>query len=53
MVSKGLWWDFPIAVSLIVNSVMFGLTVWQILSLDKQQRDLGIVSGQRSHDMER
>ena len=53
LASKGFWWDLPIAVSLAVNAVMFGLTVWRILSLDKQQRDLGIVSGQRSHEMDR
>ena len=38
---------------LILNTVMFTLTVKSVCLLDKQKRDLGLTSGQRSMEMER
>jgi hypothetical protein len=38
---------------LIFNSIMFSLTVRIVYMMDKQKRNLGMVSGQRSNEMER
>ena len=52
-ISKGIWFDLPIAISLITNTVLFSKTVWKILSLDKQQRDLGMISEEKKLYMDR
>ena len=43
----------PIMLLLILNTIMFTLTVKSVCLLDKQKRDLGLTSGQRSMEMER
>ena len=51
--SKFVWFYMPIMLLLILNTVMFTLTVKSVCLLDKQKRDLGLTSGQRSMEMER
>ena len=51
--SKFVWFLLPIMLLLILNTVMFTLTVRNICLLDKQKRDLGLSTGQRSMEMER
>ena len=53
LASKVVWFYLPIGVLLSINAIMFSLTVKQICSLDKQRRELGIISGQRSLEMDR
>ena len=53
LASKVVWFYLPIGVLLSVNAIMFSLTVKQICSLDRQRRELGIISGQRSIEMDR
>ena len=49
--SKGLWLYFPIGVSLIVNTVMFGLTVKEICILDITLKEMGMKT--RDEEMDR
>jgi hypothetical protein len=51
--SKGIWFFLPIGIALLINTVIFALTCRAVCVLDKQARDLGITSGQRSKNMER
>ena len=51
--AKSIWFFLPIGAALITNTVMFSLTVKSVCALDKQARDLGITTGQRSKNMER
>ena len=51
--AKSIWFFLPIGAALITNTVMFALTVKSVCALDKQARDLGITTGQRSKNMER
>jgi len=49
--AKSIWFFLPIGAALITNTVMFALTVKSVCALDKQARDLGITTGQRSKNM--
>jgi len=51
--SKSIWFFLPIGIALLINTVIFALTCRAVCALDKQARDLGITSGQRSKNMER
>ena len=51
--SKFVFFYLPIMILLIFNSIMFSLTVRIVYMMDKQKRNLGMVSGQRSNEMER
>ena len=51
--SKSVWFFLPIGIALLINTVIFALTCKAICDLDKQARDLGITSGQRTKNMER
>ena len=53
MESKALFFYFPMSVALLINIVMFSLTVKTVCEMDKTARDLGITTGQRSKEMER
>ena len=53
MEAKSIWFFLPIGAALVANTVMFSLTVKAVCALDKQARDLGITTGQRSKNMER
>ena len=51
--SKFVFFFLPITILLIFNTIMFSLTVRIVCMLEKQKRNLGTVSGQRSNEMER
>ena len=51
--SKAVLFFLPIGMALLINTVIFFLTVKSVCDMDKQARDLGITTGQRSKKMER
>ena len=51
--AKGAWFYFPIGCCLIINTVMFGLTIKAVCAVDNAMAKLGLNSGKRDVEMER
>ena len=51
MYAKALWLYFPIACSLIANTVLFAMTVKEICSMDAELKELGMDT--RDNEMDR
>ena len=45
--SKGIWFYLPIGLLLLVNAIMFGLTIKEVYILDRELKDLGIITSDK------
>ena len=48
--AQAVWFFLPIGVSLIANTIMFGLTVKEICALDITAREMGMANREQEMD---